>query len=118
MGQALAPLRDEGVLIVGTGNTFHNLQVFRAAMQGTAEGARERAAAFDDWLQAAVTADPPVRDERLRGWDTAPFARFAQPREDHLIPLMVAAGAAGADRGATMWSGTVAGLRGSSFRFG
>ena len=118
MGQALAPLRDEGVLVIGTGNTFHNLQVVRAAMQGAAQGAREQAAAFDDWLQAAVTADPSARDERLRSWDKAPFARFAQPREDHLIPLMVAAGAAGADRGVTMWSGTLAGLRGSSFRFG
>jgi aromatic ring-opening dioxygenase catalytic subunit (LigB family) len=118
MGQALAPLRDEGVLILGTGNTFHNLQVFRAAMQGSAPGARERAAAFDDWLQAAVTAPPAERDERLRSWEQAPSARFAQPREDHLIPLMVAAGAAGADRGVTMWSGTLAGLRGSSFRFG
>jgi aromatic ring-opening dioxygenase catalytic subunit (LigB family) len=118
MGQALAPLRDEGVLILGTGNTFHNLQVFRAAMQGSAPGAEERAAAFDDWLQAAVTAEPAVRDEQLQSWEKAPSARFAQPREDHLIPLMVAAGAAGADRGVTMWSGTLAGLRGSSFRFG
>ena len=50
--------------------------------------------------------------------EKAPSARFAQPREDHLVPLLVAAGAAGADRGVTMWSGTLAGLRGSSFRFG
>jgi aromatic ring-opening dioxygenase catalytic subunit (LigB family) len=118
MGRALAPLRDEGVLIVGTGNTFHNLQVFRQAMQGSASGARERAAAFDTWLQAAVTAAPAARSENLERWDEAPSARFAQPREEHLLPLMVAAGAAGTDRGVTTWSGSLAGLRGSGFRFG
>jgi aromatic ring-opening dioxygenase catalytic subunit (LigB family) len=118
MGRALAPLRDRGVLVIGTGNTFHNLQVFGAAMRGSAPGAQQRAAAFDDWLQDAVTAEPAVRDDKLRGWEMAPFARFVQPREEHLVPLMVAAGAAGADRGVTMWSGTLAGLRGSSFRFG
>ncbi len=118
MGRALAPLRDEGVLILGTGNTFHNLRVFRAAMQGSAPGARERAAAFDAWLQAAVTGEPAARDGKLQSWQQAPFARFTQPREDHLLPLMVAAGAAGADRGVTTWSGTVAGMPGSGFRFG
>jgi aromatic ring-opening dioxygenase catalytic subunit (LigB family) len=118
MGKALAQLRDENVLIIGTGNTFHNLQVIRAAMHGSAPGARERAAEFDDWLQAAVTGDPTARDEQLRRWQKAPFARFAQPREEHLLSLMVVAGAAGADRGLTTWSGTLAGLRGSGFRFG
>jgi aromatic ring-opening dioxygenase catalytic subunit (LigB family) len=118
MGHALAPLRDEGVLVVGTGNTFHNLQALRASMQGAAPGARERAATFDDWLQAAVTGESTARDDALRSWEKAPFARFAQPREEHLLPLMVVAGAAGGDRGVTTWSGSMAGLRGSAFRFG
>ena len=96
MGHALAPLRDEGVLIVGTGNTFHNLSAFRSAMQGGGQ-ARERAAQFDAWLQTAVSAEPNVRDEQLRDWARAPFSREAHPREEHLIPLLVVAGAAGAD---------------------
>jgi aromatic ring-opening dioxygenase catalytic subunit (LigB family) len=118
MGSALTPLRDEGVLIIGTGNTFHNLQVIRAAMQGAAPGARERAAEFDDWLQAAVTAHPATRDAELRSWEKAPSARFAQPREEHLLPLMAVAGAAGTDRGVTEWSGSLARFRQSGFRFG
>jgi aromatic ring-opening dioxygenase catalytic subunit (LigB family) len=118
MGRALAPLRDEGVLIIGSGNTFHNLQVIRAAMQGLVSDARDRAGQFDDWLRATVTGDPTVRDEKLGTWEKAPSARFAQPREEHLLPLMVVAGAAGTDRGVTTWSGSLAGLKGSGFRFG
>ena len=55
MGRALAPLRDEAVLIVGSGNTFHNLPVFRAAMQGPVPGARERAAEFE---QTEASGEP------------------------------------------------------------
>jgi aromatic ring-opening dioxygenase catalytic subunit (LigB family) len=118
MGRALAPLRDEGVLIVGSGNSFHNLRAFRDAMQGSAVGPRDHAAKFDEWLQAAVTAQPTVRDESLRSWEQAPFGRDAHPREEHLIPLMVVAGAAGADRGVSTWSGSFGGFPISGFHFG
>lgn len=118
MGRALAALRDEGVLILGTGNSFHNLRTIRDATQGAAVIARERAAKFDGWLRAAVTAEPTVRDEQLRAWDRAPFAREAHPREEHLIPLMVVAGAAGTDHGVTTWSGSLAGFPVSAFHFG
>ncbi len=118
MGRALAPLRDEGVLILGSGNTFHNQGVMRASMRGAAPGARERAGQFDDWLKAAVTGDPAAREDQLRNWQSAPSARFAHPREEHLMPLLVVAGAAGGDPGVTSWNGSVAGLRGSGFRFG
>ena len=89
-GRALAPLRDEGVLIVGSGMSFHNLRAYMRP--ATRELARE----FDTWLTRAVGSPAQQRDELLKKWDEAPHARFAHPREEHLIPLMVAAGAGGA----------------------
>ena len=118
MGRALAPLRDEGVLIIGSGNSFHNMGVFREEISAPTSRARERSAQFDEWLQAAVTADPTVRDEQLRSWEQAPHGRYAHPREEHLIPLMFVAGAAGSDRGTITWSGSLAGLKISGFHFG
>jgi aromatic ring-opening dioxygenase catalytic subunit (LigB family) len=112
MGRALAPLRDEGVFILGSGNTFHNMRGFRDP------SARDGAAQFDAWLQKAVTAPPGERDAKLADWESAPYARFAHPREEHLVPLMFAAGAAGEDRGAVSWSGTFMGVAGSGFNFG
>lgn len=112
MGRALAPLRDEGVFVVGSGNTFHNLRVFGAP------SAREGSAKFDEWVRAAATAAPERRDEELAAWEKAPYARFCHPREEHLLPLMVVAGAAGSDPGVTTWSGTFMGMKVSGFHFG
>jgi aromatic ring-opening dioxygenase catalytic subunit (LigB family) len=86
-GRALAPLRDEGVLIVGSGFTYHNLRNFGS-------GAAEPSRAFDEWLTAAMAAPPAERSRLLTEWQHAPSARIAHPREDHLIPLLVAVGAA------------------------
>lgn len=115
VGRALAPLRDEGVLIIGSGLSYHNLR----AMQGT-QG-YEPSRRFDAWLQQTlVCASPDERAESLRQWERAPFARAAHPREDHLIPLMVAVGAAGTESGAVTYHQTdfAGGLTASSFRFG
>ena len=87
-GRALSALRDEGVLIVGSGLTYHNLR----RMDPTAHGASK---AFDDWLHDTLNApDGETRRQRLIAWERAPAARLAHPREDHFIPLMVALGAA------------------------
>lgn len=91
MGRALAPLRDEGVFIVGSGMTFHNLRAF---FRGGGEAASE---AFDGWLQETMRLPAPERDRRLTQWSQAPMARQVHPREEHLLPLMVVAGAGGAD---------------------
>jgi aromatic ring-opening dioxygenase catalytic subunit (LigB family) len=112
MGRALAPLRDEGVFIVGSGMTFHNLRAFGDPRS------RDVSAKFDEWLQEAATATVAIRDERLTNWTQAPFARFVHPREEHLLPLMVIAGAAGEDRGVTTWVGTLMGLKLSGYHFG
>jgi aromatic ring-opening dioxygenase catalytic subunit (LigB family) len=90
-GRALAPLREEGVLIVGSGMSWHNMRGFSPAFTA-------RSQAFDAWLEGAM-ADPAHRDEAIRHWAEAPYAREAHPREEHLAPLFVAAGAAEGEAG-------------------
>jgi aromatic ring-opening dioxygenase catalytic subunit (LigB family) len=112
LGRALAPLRDEGVFIIGSGMSYHDLRGFF--------GGRGRAVSesFDTWLGAAATAEPSVRDQLLEQWETAPNARPAHPREEHLLPLMVVAGAAGDDRGVLDFRGTFGGAWISAYRYG
>jgi len=88
MGRALAPLREEGVLLLGSGNSYHNMPGF-----GHAEST-EPSRAFDEWLAHAVTATPRERARLLEAWEQAPSARQCHPREEHLLPLHVMAGAA------------------------
>jgi aromatic ring-opening dioxygenase catalytic subunit (LigB family) len=114
LGRAIAPLRDENVLIVGSGLSYHNLREFFSP-RGWGP-ARE----FDAWLNGALLGGSPAdRDKLLIGWDSAPSARAAHPREEHLIPLMVAAGAAGDDRAELAYheKDFVGGLTVSSYRF-
>lgn len=112
IGRALAPLRDEGVFIIGSGLSFHNLRIFRDPR------AKPIAETFDAWLRDVATREPAERDRALTDWSKAPAAREAHPREEHLIPLMVIAGAAGADRGTVAFNGTFGGLRLSAYHYG
>ena len=112
MGRALAPLRDAGVFIVASGMTFHNLRAF---FDPRAHVVSE---AFDAWLREAMTQEAPTRDAALCRWTEAPCAREAHPREEHLLPLMVAAGAAGSARATLGFSGTMSGHRLSAYHFG
>jgi aromatic ring-opening dioxygenase catalytic subunit (LigB family) len=109
MGRALAPLRDEGVLIVGSGMSYHNMRGF-----GSAAGAQD-AETFHAWLHEAVTG--PERDRALANWAAAPAGRACHPREEHLLPLLVVAGAAGADRASIPCSHAVLGTRVSAVHF-
>jgi aromatic ring-opening dioxygenase catalytic subunit (LigB family) len=111
IGRALAPLRDEGVFIVGSGMSYHNMRAM--GPQG-----RPAAATFDAWLRDTVTRAPAERDAGLSDWQHAPAARAAHPREEHLLPLMVAAGAAGNDRGRVAFRGALLGLELSGYAFG
>jgi aromatic ring-opening dioxygenase catalytic subunit (LigB family) len=111
LGRALAPLRDEGVFILGSGMSYHN-------MRGFGPQGRAASAAFDAWLRSTVTAEPDVRDEQLRQWSSAPAARAAHPREEHLLPLMVVAGAAQQDRGRVSFRGTFMDTEISAHTFG
>lgn len=112
LGEALAALRDEGVVIVGSGNSYHNMTSF---MDGEAHNSK----VFDKWLREAVTQhDYAARKASLLDWSKAPMARDAQPREDHLIPLMAVVGAGGQDEAVTDFSGEIGGKAISGFRIG
>ena len=89
LGRALAPLRDEGVLIIGSGMSFHSIP--RLMGRGTGSGPASHA--FDDWLSNTVAGDI----EGLTQWAQAPNAHDCHPREEHLLPLMVVAGAGNGD---------------------
>lgn len=115
VGELLAPLRDEGVLIIGSGFSYHDI---RGIMSGRGKLA---SATFDGWLdETLVHSVPGERTRRLIDWSSAPAARAAHPREDHLIPLMVAVGAAGQDVGARVYyeSAFMGAITASSYRFG
>lgn len=114
MGRLLQPLRDEGVLVLGSGLSYHNLRAFGA--QG-----HTASHAFDRWLRenlAGVDAAP--RLAALERWTEAPAALQAHPRPEHLLPLMVIAGAAGQDPCSIQFhqDDFFGGLAVTSFRFG
>ncbi len=112
LGQSLAALREEGVLIIGSGMSYHDV--------GALMGRRQvkDSALFDAWLRETAGLPQPQRDQRLRAWEQAPAARLCHPREEHLLPLHVIAGAAGEDAGYLDYAGTVLGVDISAFRFG
>jgi len=111
LGRALAPLRDEGVFIIGSGMTFHNMRAFGPQSSQVSE-------AFDAWLRESLPLPERERNQRLSDWSSAPSARQAHPREEHLLPLMVVAGAAGADRAELPYNGKILDLRLSAYHFG
>jgi aromatic ring-opening dioxygenase catalytic subunit (LigB family) len=110
-GRALAPLRDQGVAIIGSGMSFHNLRsYFRPE---TLESSRE----FDTWLTAAVESPAAQRDALFAEWQSAPHARFSHPREEHLVPLFVTAGAGGDGPGTRVFHDEPMGAAISAYRF-
>ena len=111
IGRALEPLRDEGVFILGSGMSYHNMRGF--GPQGQAASTT-----FDAWLCATTSSEPEQREARLRSWEQAPAARAAHPREEHLLPLMVVAGAAGRDAGRVAFQGTFLSTEISAHAFG
>jgi aromatic ring-opening dioxygenase catalytic subunit (LigB family) len=109
-GRALASLRHEGVLILATGMSFHNLAAFgdpRMLLPSLQ---------FDTWLNAAVDASTAARIQALTHWHEAPSARICHPRHEHLLPLMVAAGAS-QGAGHRIYNEQVLGSMISGFRF-
>jgi aromatic ring-opening dioxygenase catalytic subunit (LigB family) len=114
LGRLLAPLRDEGILIIGSGVSFHNFG--KLSREGTIPSQQ-----FDSWLQTTLTASSAAeREQRLKHWSDAPAARIAHPREDHLVPLMVAVGAGLDEPGTCVYNDSTmfGSITVSSFRFG
>jgi len=120
MGRALAPLRRQGVLIVGSGMSYHNMRGLAAAMRNTAERRQVEydSEAFDAWMQQTVREPADARHRLLAQWRDAPAARASHPREEHLLPLMVAAGAAEEDPGRVPLTMSLMGARVSAVHFG
>lgn len=99
LGAALRSLRDEGVLLIGSGMSYHNLRGFAAAAPASL--------AFHDWLDTVLCGTWAQRKQALADWQNAPGGRASHPREEHLIPLMCASGA-GTDLPARrLWRGAV-----------
>src|SRR5690606_28605522 len=83
IGRALAPLRNQGVLLLGSGYSYHNMRGFFAAMGGDPTPT-EDSLHFDNWLAETLLAPPEERHTRLVEWEKAPRARACHPREEHL----------------------------------
>jgi 4,5-DOPA dioxygenase extradiol len=122
MGQALAPLRNENVLILGSGMSFHRMKVFQAAMAGSStEPIDHGSVEFDRHLNRVLIEGDAAwegRRKELESWASWPYATHAHPREEHLLPLMVIFGAADGDFGKCVYSDNLLGAKVSSFCFG
>lgn len=113
-GRALQSLRDDDVLIIGSGMSFHNMRAYGNPQYAPISDE------FDNWLTQAVQSDPQQRDQLLAEWTKAPRARDCHPprAEEHLIPLMTVAGAAGDSVGRKVFSDRVMETTLSAFAFG
>lgn len=114
VGETLTTVRDQGVLIIGSGMSFHNMSGYGDPRYTTAS------ITFDNWLTETVQAAPAQRHAALARWTEAPYARDCHPprAEEHLLPLMLAAGAAGQDAGDKIYSEQVLNTQLSAYRFG
>ncbi len=119
MGEAIAELSQQGVLIVGSGMSFHNM---RTLMGGASDDGLSRSEVFDSWLNERIVGDaiaPAESRVHLRTWATAPEGRYCHPREEHLLPLHVcfAAAAQLGLRGQNVFNEHMLGVRVSAFRW-
>jgi len=97
LGKAIASLSASGVLIIGSGFSFHNMQAWQKNMNTKDAITMEKSQIFDQWLNKSVLENGQPwqkAPEKIVNWAQAPHARFAHPREEHLLPLLVCMGAA------------------------
>lgn len=117
IGQALAQLKTEDLLILGSGFSFHNMQALMSKRDDTID---QRNQAFETWL-AQTCSDPDIseadREARLAGWEQAPHARYCHPREEHLLPLQVCYGI-GQRAATTVFQEPVSGFITSAYQWG
>lgn len=116
LGRALSGLRAQNLLILGSGNSFHNMEVFMGARDGNE---RPRNVAFEDWLVQTCSdtlLSEAEREARLIEWEQAPHARYCHPREEHLLPLHVCYGF-GQTAATTVFQGSVDGFIASAYRW-
>ncbi|KAK0613137.1 Extradiol ring-cleavage dioxygenase, class III enzyme, subunit B [Bombardia bombarda] len=116
LGQAVAALRDDNIVIIGTGMTVHNLGDLRKTWGDPTP--MPYAVSFDKALKEAVEADPKERQARMAEVARRPDARRAHPWMDHLMPVYIAAGAAGEDEGVQTWTLHEGAFAWAQYRFG
>ncbi len=114
MGRALAPLRREDVLLVGSGMTYHNV----AGILGRIPEQAVSSAAFDAWLGSVLAMpDRAERERALAQWQRAPFASVCHPSPEHFLPLLVMAGAGEGVAGERIYNAPTLGNFQSAFSF-
>jgi len=113
-GKALQSLRNDNVLIIGSGLSYHNLRAFFAASPGDMEASK----AFDAWLNDVTEQNSEARERALSNWTAAPSARQVHPREEHLLPMMIISGAGGEEPGSAFYKDEVFGKAVSAIGFG
>jgi len=116
IGKALAALRGQNLLVLGSGFSFHNLRELMAKGDAAVD---TRNLAFEDWLARTLSdadLDEGERERRLAAWTEAPEARFCHPREEHLLPLQVCYGIAGGPA-ALVFREPVLGFTASAYRW-
>jgi len=91
LGQTLKPLINDGVLLIGSGSSTHNIRL-AFDNEGNTTGALIQ---FEEWLKSIMELSGTQRNQQLLEWKKQPSAKMAHPREEHLIPLFVVAGAGG-----------------------
>lgn len=93
LGKALRDLKEENILVIGSGFSFHNMRAFAWEGNGKPDPANDL---FQNWLIEACTApiSQSEREKRLIEWEQAPSARYCHPREEHLLPLHICLGLA------------------------
>lgn len=113
IGRAISAVRDDNVTVIGSGLSFHNLSALGSP------AANLPSSEFDRWLTHTLCeVSAAEREAGLSQWSLAPGARISHPREEHLLPLMVAAGAAGGDAGRREFTGKIFGKTISAYHFG
>jgi 4,5-DOPA dioxygenase extradiol len=113
LGEALRLFLERDVLFIGSGFSYHNLRAFSWEPDNRPDPLND---AFQNWLidTCVRTDDYAVLSVKLRAWSQAPGARYAHPREEHLIPLMISAGLGGS-KADVVFDDYILGKRGVAF---
>lgn len=116
LGQAVARLREENILIIVSGMAVHNLRDLRFTFGNPRP--MPYAVSFDQALKEAVTAAPAEREKAMAELLKRPDARQAHPTFEHLLPIHIGAGAAGEDAGKRIWTFPEGSMSWAQYRFG
>ncbi|MBV1879225.1 MAG: dioxygenase [Pseudomonadales bacterium] len=117
VGQALAPLMQENLLIIGSGFSFHNMHAMKSE---SPESMAKKNIDFEHWLIETCTSSSLTSAEqqhRLEHWTEAPHARYCHPREEHLLPLHMCYGIA-QSKAQVIFEQQVIGVKVSGFQWG